>query len=60
MDSENIDILKKLQNGETVECLECKKGYYAPHDNITDIKQCCHFKCNHCGNMVIATKRIKF
>lgn len=56
----SIDTLTELQNGETIECSECKSGHYIPFGNVYDLKRCYHFKCNNCDNMIIATKKLNF
>ena len=44
------DIVKRLQLGEKIKCLNCKKGIYtAPCE---DVSKCHGFRCNVCGNAI--------
>lgn len=41
----SIEIIKKLRNGEKVECPKCKKGILVtPYD----YKKSCYFHCTEC------------
>lgn len=60
MKTQNTNSFEKLQNGDKVKCLKCSIGYYRPFGKIDNIKKCYHFKCENCGDMLIATKRFPF
>lgn len=57
MDINTMDKLKKLNNGQDVECSMCNNGHYRPIGG--SYENCHHFKCDNCGEMIIATKKLK-
>lgn len=56
---ENVDVLIRLQHGDKIKCLNCGNSYYTAFGDVDNMEKCCHFKCESCGDMVIATKKLK-
>ncbi len=46
-------LIERLRNGETIICLECKKGIYVTTEGYTKTSH--GFWCDKCGSMVHCT-----
>ena len=51
-------LLVKLQKGENIRCLECKKGFYIPFNKKIGASTSYWFKCNNCGKPIYFEKNI--
>lgn len=48
---ENIsELIKRLQKGEEIKCIDCGKGYYTTSANDISISK--EFNCNNCNSVI--------
>ncbi|MBQ7976809.1 MAG: hypothetical protein IJ300_14080 [Clostridia bacterium] len=57
MDTDKLTNYQHLIKGDEVKCSVCGEGYYKPINNVA-VSTATQFKCEKCGNVLIACKKL--